>query len=176
VRQLLNCHDPDTTEERYLEVIRGKTAKLFEAAARLGAVLADRPEREEQALADYGLRLGIAFQLIDDVLDYRASPEETGKNLGDDLAEGKPTLPFIHALREADPARARLLRRAIEEGGREHIGAVLEAIEATGAIAYTEARARAEAERAIEALEALPGSPSREALAALARFAVDRTY
>lgn len=176
VRQLLNCHDPDTTEERYLEVIRGKTAKLFEAAARLGAVLANRPEAEERALAEYGLRLGIAFQLIDDVLDYRASPEETGKNLGDDLAEGKPTLPVIHALRQADPERARLLRRAIEEGGREHIPAVLEAIEATGAIAYTEARARAEAEGAIAALEALPGSPCREALVALARFAVDRTY
>ena len=176
VRQLLNCHDPDTTEERYLEVIRGKTAKLFEAAARLGAVLAGRPETEECALADYGLRLGIAFQLIDDVLDYRARPEETGKNLGDDLAEGKPTLPFIHALRESPPERAAALRRAIEEGGREHIGTVLEAIEATGAIAYTEARARTEAERAIAALEALPGSPAREALAALARFAVDRTY
>ena len=176
VRQLLNCHDPDTTEERYLEVIRGKTAKLFEAAARLGAVLAGRPEAEEAALADYGLRLGIAFQLIDDVLDYRARPEETGKNLGDDLAEGKPTLPFIHALRESPPERAAALRRAIEEGGREHIGTVLEAIEATGAIAYTEARARTEAERAIAALEALPGSPAREALAALARFAVDRTY
>ena len=176
VRQLLNCHDPDTTEERYLEVIRGKTAKLFEAAARLGAVLAARPEAEEAALAEYGLRLGIAFQLIDDVLDYRARPEETGKNLGDDLAEGKPTLPFIHALRESPPERAAALRRAIEEGGREHIGTVLEAIEATGAIAYTEARARTEAERAIAALEALPGSPAREALAALARFAVDRTY
>ncbi len=176
VRQLLNCHDPDTTEERYLEVIRSKTAKLFEAAARLGAVLAGRPEAEEAALADYGLRLGIAFQLIDDVLDYRARPEETGKNLGDDLAEGKPTLPFIHALRESPPERAAALRRAIEEGGREHIGTVLDAIEATGAIAYTEARARTEAERAITALEALPGSPAREALAALARFAVDRTY
>ncbi len=176
VRQLLNCHDPDTTEERYLEVIRGKTAKLFEAAARLGAVLAARPDAEETALAEYGLRLGIAFQLIDDVLDYRARPEETGKNLGDDLAEGKPTLPFIHALRESPPERAGALRRALEEGGREHIGTVLDAIEATGAIAYTEARARTEAERAIAALEALPGSPAREALAALARFAVDRTY
>ena len=118
VMQLLNCHDPDTTEARYMEVIHRKTATLFEAGARLGAVAADRPAADEQALAAYGLHLGTAFQLIDDVLDYSASPEEMGKNIGDDLAEGKPTLPLIRAMRHGTPEQRTLLRQVVEHGGQ----------------------------------------------------------
>lgn len=176
VMQLLHCHDSTTTEERYLNVIHCKTAKLFEAAAQLGAVIAQRPLAEEQALAEYGMRLGTAFQLIDDVLDYSAATEEMGKNVGDDLAEGKPTLPLIHALRHGTPQQAAIIRQAIESGGREHIAVVTAAIESTGAIAYTARAARAEAERASAALDPLPLSPYREALRFLAQFSVNRTY
>ncbi len=176
VRQLLNVHDPDTTEARYLEVIRGKTAKLFESAARLAAVLAGRPEPEERALAAYGIHLGTAFQLVDDVLDYSASAADTGKNVGDDLAEGKPTLPLIHALAHGDPAQQALLRRAIETGGREAIDDVLAAIESTGALDYTARFAREEAARAREALAAVPASPYKDALLDLTEFAVARNY
>ncbi|MCU0936525.1 MAG: octaprenyl diphosphate synthase [Gammaproteobacteria bacterium] len=176
VRQLLNCHDPEVSEARYLEVVQAKTAKLFEAGARLGPVLAGGPPGAEEAMAAYGMRLGTAFQLVDDVLDYRSSPEETGKNVGDDLAEGKPTLPLIHALRTGSPEQAALVRAAIEEGGREHIGPILEAIEATGALDYTLAVARAEAGLAIAALEGIPDSPYKEALRALAEFSVLRTH
>ena len=176
VMQLLHCHDPDTSEARYLEVIRCKTAKLFEAAARLGAVLCERPQSQELALAEYGMHLGTAFQLIDDVLDYSADPATLGKNVGDDLAEGKPTLPLIYAMREGDAEQAAMLRRAIERGGREHIDAVTAAIESTGAIAYTARTARLEAERAMAALGAVPASPYKDALNALAQFAADRSY
>lgn len=176
VLQLLNCHDPDTTEERYLEVIHNKTAKLFESAARLGAVISGRGEAEEAAMTAYGMHLGCAFQLIDDVLDYTAESSELGKNVGDDLAEGKPTLPLIHAMREGSPAQRDLIRGAIEEGGLERIDDILAAIESTGAIDYTARCARAEADQAIEAIADLPGSRYRDALVGLARFAVDRTY
>jgi octaprenyl-diphosphate synthase len=176
VMQLLNCHDPDTTEERYLSVIHRKTAKLFEAAAQIGAVLAGRPLKEDQALAAYGMHLGSAFQLIDDVLDYSASPEETGKNIGDDLAEGKPTLPLIRAMREGTDEQTTTIRRAIEKGGREHIPAVIEAIESTDAINYTAQLARVEAEKATAALGQLPRREHQDALYALAEFAVNRTY
>lgn len=176
VLQLMNCHDPDTTEERYYEVIRCKTATLFEAAARLGAVLGGRPEAEEQALADYGMRLGVAFQLVDDALDYSADAGELGKNIGDDLAEGKPTLPLIHVLREGTPEQVAVVRSAIESGGLDRIDAVRAAIASTGAIEYTARSAQQEAEMAVQALEAIPESPFREALAGLARFAVSRTY
>lgn len=175
VMQLLNCHDADTTEERYMEVIRSKTAKLFEAGARLGAVIAGRPEREEQALAEYGMRLGTAFQLVDDVLDYRASSEEMGKNMGDDLAEGKPTLPLIHVMRAGTPAQAALVREAIEQGGRERADEVLEAIHETGALDHAMKVAAAEAEAAVRSLDHLPPSPYRDALNRLAIFSVDRT-
>ena len=127
-------------------------------------------------MAEYGMSLGIAFQLIDDVLDYSASAEQTGKNIGDDLAEGKPTLPLIHVIREGSPEQVALVREAIERGGRDHIEAVTEAIESTGAIAYTAQLARARAERAVKALDLIPASPYREALRALVEFSVSRTY
>ncbi|MAT65950.1 MAG: octaprenyl diphosphate synthase [Gammaproteobacteria bacterium] len=176
VMQLLNCHDPDTTEARYLEVIRSKTAKLFEAAARVGAVLGEQPPEIETAMADYGMHLGTAFQLIDDVLDYSADSAETGKNIGDDLAEGKPTLPLIHAMREGTPEQVELIRHAIEQGGRDSITAVQAAIESTGAIAYTAQSAREAANKAAQALEGLPTSQYKDALYALAEFAVSRTH
>lgn len=175
VMQLMNCNDPDTTEERYREVIECKTAKLFEAASLLGAVLAGRPDLE-QALAEYGMRFGQAFQLIDDALDYSASSAEIGKNIGDDLAEGKPTLPLIHALRQGNAEQVALIRRAIEQGGRDSIDAVIKAIESTDAIGYTARLARQEATQAIAALAVLPESPYKDALISLANFAVDRTY
>ena len=176
VMQLLNCHDADTTEERYMEVIRSKTAKLFEAGARLGAVIAGRPREEEEALAEYGMRLGTAFQLVDDVLDYSASSEEMGKNMGDDLAEGKPTLPLIHVMRTGTPEQAALVRQAIEQGGREHADAVLAAIRATGALEHATQAAWREADAAIAAVATLPASPHREAMITLARFAVERNH
>jgi octaprenyl-diphosphate synthase len=176
VLQLLNCHDPDTTEQRYLDVILRKTAKLFEAAAQLGAVLAKRPAAEEQALAAYGLHLGNAFQLIDDVLDYSASSEAMGKNIGDDLAEGKPTLPLIHAMRNGSPAQQQTIRAAIEHGGRDSIEAVTAAVESTGAIAYTARVARQEADKATHQLQGLSPSPYKDALHALAEFSVTRNY
>ncbi len=176
VMQLLNCHDPDTTEERYLAVIRYKTAKLFEAAARLGAVLAGREADYGEPLARYGMHLGTAYQLVDDVLDYSADSREMGKNVGDDLAEGKPTLPLIHVLRHGTPEQVRLVRRAIEEGGREFISPVMAAIESTDALEYTAQSARREAVLAIEALEALPASSYKDALITLADFCIQRTY
>jgi octaprenyl-diphosphate synthase len=176
VLQLLNCHDADTTESRYMDVIVRKTARLFEAAARIGAVLGQQPEAMEHALAEYGLHLGIAFQLIDDVLDYSASPEDTGKNVGDDLAEGKPTLPLIHALHKGTPSQARLIRRAIENGGHDNMQAVCAIIESTGAIPYTAQAAQREAELAIQALTPVPGSAYKEALYSLAEFSVNRRY
>jgi octaprenyl-diphosphate synthase len=174
--QLLNCHDPDTTEERYLNVIRSKTAKLFEAATQLGAVLCCRPAAEEEAMAAYGMHLGTAFQLTDDVLDYSASSEDLGKNIGDDLAEGKPTLPLIYAMRNGIASQAKIIRNAIEDGGRENLTDVIEAIESTGAIAYTARAARCEADKAIQAIKSIPASPYQEALLNLAKFAVYRTY
>ncbi len=176
VMQLLNCHDPDTTEERYMDVIYCKTAKLFEAAAQLGAVLAVRSEPEERALAGYGRHLGIAFQLIDDMLDYSASNEELGKNIGDDLAEGKPTLPLIYAIRHGNTEEVAVIREVIGRGGRESIDVVTKTIESTGALAYTANLAKREAALAIETLDPLPASPYKEALIGLAEFSVNRTY
>lgn len=176
VLQLLNCHDADTPEERYMEVIQSKTAKLFEAAARIGAVLGGQPESVEQAMAAYGMHLGTAFQLIDDVLDYGASAEEMGKNMGDDLAEGKPTLPLIRAIAQSGPAERAMLRDVIENGGTDDLEAVLRTIESTDAIAYTARLAADEAAMAKKALEALPPSSYRSALSALADFSVDRSF
>src|SRR5439155_18271175 len=133
VMQLMGSHDPQVDEARYLEVIRRKTAKLFEASARLGGVLAGAAPAVEAGLADYGMHVGTAFQLIDDVLDYSGDEATIGKSLGDDLAEGKPTLPLIYAMRCGSAAQAGIVRRAISEGGREDFGAVLEVIRATGA-------------------------------------------
>ncbi len=174
VMQLLNCHDPDTTEARYTEVIHRKTATLFEAGARLGAVIAKRPAAEEQALAAYGQHLGTAFQLIDDVLDYSATAEEMGKNVGDDLAEGKPTLPLIHALQHATGEERDMLRKAVEDGGLEHVQEIVRLVSESGALDYTRERALAESVKARESLRILPASPYREALAELAEFAVAR--
>jgi octaprenyl-diphosphate synthase len=176
VMQLLNCHDPDTSKERYLEVIRCKTAKLFEAAAQLGAVVSNGSDAEETALRTYGKHLGTAFQIIDDALDYSADSEETGKNIGDDLNEGKPTLPLIYAMRAGNPEQVQIIRAAIEKGGKEYIVPVMKAIESTGAIAYTIASAKQEAEIALQSLSALPDTPYTQALASLARFAVNRSY
>ncbi|VAW76122.1 Octaprenyl diphosphate synthase, partial [hydrothermal vent metagenome] len=156
VLQLLNCHDPDTSEDRYREVIRYKTAKLFEASSQLGAVLGKQPALIEDNMVRFGMHLGTAFQLIDDALDYGASAEDIGKNIGDDLAEGKPTLPLIHAMRHGNPEQVKAIRSAIENGGLEQIDTVLEAIESTQAIAYTSQSAQEEADLAIEALAELP--------------------
>jgi octaprenyl-diphosphate synthase len=176
VLQLLHVHDPDTSEARYIEVIHCKTAKLFEAAARLGAVLTGQPAEREQGLACYGMHLGTAFQLIDDVLDYSADADEIGKNIGDDLAEGKPTLPLIHAMREGSAAERALIRDAIENGGLDRIDQVRAAIESTGAIQYTSRLAREEARKAIEATVSIPESKFKSALVGLADFAANRNH
>ena len=175
VLQLMNAGDPDTTEERYLEVIYRKTARLFESGAQVAAIVAGAPDAVERALADYGRHLGNAFQLVDDALDYRGDAAELGKNLGDDLAEGKPTLPLIHALRHGTPEQVALIRQAIEEGGSRDIVPVRAAIESTGGLDYTARLARSEADLAVRALAGVPESAYREALAALAEFAVSRS-
>jgi octaprenyl-diphosphate synthase len=175
VMQLMNVNNAEVTEQHYLQVIHCKTAKLFEAATRLGAVLCERNSDEETALANYGRHLGTAFQLIDDVMDYSSSRTDMGKNVGDDLAEGKPTLPLIHAMRQGNEAQSGLIREAIEKGGYGMIGDVQAVIQQTGALEYTEALARREAEQAIGQLEHLPDSESRRALEQLALFSVHRT-
>jgi octaprenyl-diphosphate synthase len=176
VLQLLNRHDPDTSEERYIEVIHGKTARLFEAAARLAAVVSGAAKSTEEAMGRYGLHLGTAFQLIDDTLDYGRNNPALGKNIGDDLAEGNPTLPLIHAMRHGGPAEQALLRSAIENGEQARIDAVIDAIESSGSIAYTAAKAEAEAALAQEALSAVPDSPFKRALADLAVLSVHRNH
>src|SRR5512139_1948458 len=176
VKQLLNIHNTETTEEVYLDVIRSKTAKLFESAAQLGAVLAGRSTEEELALAAYGMYLGTAFQLIDDALDYSSSAEELGKNIGDDLAEGKPTLPLLYTMHNGNESQRALIRSVIEEGGKDRINEVIAAIESTGAIAYTSRSAQIEADKAIAQLANIPDSPYKEALIALAHFAVSRSH
>ncbi len=174
VLQLMNRHDPEVDEARYLEVIRRKTAKLFEAAARLGAVLADAPPAVETDLAEYGMRLGTAFQLVDDVLDYSGDATAIGKSLGDDLAEGKPTLPLIRAMAIGPAAQAEVVRHAIIEGGREEFAHVLAAVRSTGALDYAREVAMREAEAARIALDPLPASKYKESLLELASFSVAR--
>ncbi len=176
VLQLLNCNDADTTEARYMEVIERKTATLFQAGTRIGAVLADAPSEIETAMADYGRHLGVAFQLVDDALDYRAKGEELGKNLGDDLAEGKPTLPVIRALAVGTPEQRTLLREAIENGGRDRIAEVAAVIDSTGGIEYTISLARRHAASAKQAVALLPESAQRASLEMMVDFAVARTY
>jgi len=175
VLQLMNCHDAGVDETGYMRVIQFKTAKLFEAAARLGAILAGASAADEEAMATYGMRLGIAFQLIDDVLDYSGDLKETGKNLGDDLAEGKPTLPLIHAMRQGTPEQVRFIRAAIEGGGAENFQAVLAAIQETGALEYARRRAQEEAGAAASVLAGLARSKHRDCLLQLADFAVSRS-
>jgi octaprenyl-diphosphate synthase len=176
VLQLMNCRDPDTTEAQYMEVIYRKTARLFEAGAQVGAILAAQSRAVEDGMVTYGRELGLAFQLVDDALDYDADRDEFGKNIGDDLAEGKPTLPLIYALRRGSPREQVAIRRAIEEGGRDDIATIRAAIQRTGALAYTATRARECAARAREALERVPDSPFKRALEQLADFAVERRY
>ena len=176
VQQLINCHDPDTTQENYLEVVRNKTAKLFEAAAQLGAVITERANKEEKAMATYGRHLGTAFQLIDDVLDYSSSSDELGKNIGDDLSEGKPTLPLLYAMWNSNEDEANIIRSSIQNGGLEHIKQIKETIDKTGAIIYTAKIAEEEAQLATNALNELPKSEYLDALYALARFSVERQY
>ena len=175
VMQLLNIHDADTTEQRYLDIIRSKTAKLFEAAVRLGGVLAGVDTDTELALARYGMHLGTAFQVIDDVLDYSAEAGEMGKNVGDDLAEGKPTLPLIHVIQQGEAADAAIVREAIERGGVERVDAVTEILDRTGAIGYARAQARNEADLALAELDVLTAGPYRDALVGLADMAVNRS-
>jgi octaprenyl-diphosphate synthase len=174
VLQLMNCHDPEVGEARYLEVIRRKTAKLFEAAARLGAVLSNASPEVEAGLAEYGMRLGTAFQLVDDVLDYSGDAAAIGKSLGDDLAEGKPTLPLIRAMASGSAAQAATVRHAIVEGGRAEFASVMEVVHATGALDYAREVAVREAESARDALRGLAASEYRESLLELASFSVVR--
>jgi octaprenyl-diphosphate synthase len=172
----MNCRNPDIDEEGYLQVIRYKTAKLFEAATRLGAILGNASREAEDAIASYGVHLGTAFQLIDDVLDYSGDHTTTGKNVGDDLAEGKATLPLIYALKHGSTEQATLIRHAIEHGGLDDLSAVLNAIRQTGAIDYAREQARTESRTACAALAGLPESNCRQQLLQLADFAVTRTY
>lgn len=176
VLQLLNCNNPDTTEEDYLRVIRYKTARLFEASGRLGAIIGGAQPEAQEALARYGSQLGTAFQLIDDVLDYSGDFAQTGKNIGDDLAEGKPTLPLIYVMRHGASKDADLIRTAIEQGGLEEFEPVLAAIRNSGALEYTRRQAMIEAEKARAALAVIPASPYRDGLLQLPSFAVSRSY
>lgn len=176
VLQLLNCHNADVVIDDYLRVIRYKTAKLFEAASRLGGILGGADEALETRLAAFGMHLGTAFQLIDDVLDYSAEEADTGKHLGDDLAEGKPTLPLIHVMQHGTPEQAALVRGAIENGGRDDFAAVLAAIQATGALDEARRYAQAEVKLAIDAISILPPSIFKDALLQLSDFAVARNH
>ncbi|MEC4727260.1 octaprenyl diphosphate synthase [Shewanella sp. D64] len=177
VLQLMNCNDPNTTEESYMRVIYCKTAKLFEAATRLAGVLANSSNEIQAALAAYGKYLGTAFQLTDDLLDYTADTEELGKNIGDDLAEGKPTLPLIYAISHGSDAQKLLIRTAIEKGdGTDSIEPILAALEDCGALEYTFKRAQEESDKAIEALSILPESDYKQALISLAKIAVARNH
>ena len=177
VLQLMNVNDPDTTEQSYMQVIYCKTAKLFEAATQLAAVISSQPAAIEQAMQAYGMHLGTAFQLIDDVLDYQADAAELGKNIGDDLAEGKPTLPLLHALKLGNERQQQLIREAITEGnGMQHFTEIMAALEQTGAFDYTRNKAEQEAKAAQLALQPLPDSPYKQALLALADIAVSRSH
>ena len=174
VLQLMNCHNADISVDEYLQVIRYKTAKLFQAAARLGGIIGGATHEVEEGLARYGMHLGTAFQIVDDVLDYSGDEAETGKHLGDDLAEGKPTLPLIHVLKHGAPEHAASVRKAIEEGGRDLFADVMAAVKATGALEAARTHARAEAQLAIDAIVQLPPSIYKNALIELPTFAVSR--
>lgn len=176
VLQLLNINDADISDDDYLRVIHYKTAKLFEAATRLGAVICQASTEDENAMAEYGMRLGTAFQLIDDVLDLSGNSEDIGKNLGDDIAEGKPTLPLLFAMRHGDAKQSQLIRHAIEQGGLEDFSAIIQAVEETGALDYVRNIAKQEAELACKAIQHLPSTPQHQALIQLAEFSVSRTF
>jgi octaprenyl-diphosphate synthase len=174
VLQLLNCNDADVDAENYLRVIHRKTAKLFEAAMRLGAIIAKQDTAAEEAAARYGMHLGTAFQLVDDVLDYSGNAEEIGKNLGDDLAEGKPTLPLIYAMQHGTPAQAQVIREAIEQGDINRFEEVLRIVQQTGALDYTRQQAQLEADKAIAELSAITDSQYKQSLVELAKLAASR--
>ena len=176
VLQLMNCNDPDTTEESYLEVIYCKTAKLFEAATRLSAVLSNQSKPIENAMLDYGKYLGTAFQLVDDIMDYTADAKAMGKNVGDDLAEGKPTLPLLYAMQHGNPEQVKLIRDAIEHcNGMDNLDVILQAMDETGSLAYTQKKAEEAADKAIQALSIIPESEYKQALIALAHVAANRS-
>jgi octaprenyl-diphosphate synthase len=176
VQQLINCNDPSTTEESYMDVIYSKTARLFEAAAHIGALLVEADSSIELALQNYGKYLGTAFQLIDDVLDYTADGKEMGKNVGDDLAEGKPTLPLLYAMRNGTDAQRLMIHEAIEKAnGMEKLDDILQAMEETGALTYTTIKAEQEADKAIKELAVLPESEYKQALISLAHLSVKRS-
>ncbi|SIO27187.1 octaprenyl diphosphate synthase [Salinivibrio sp. ES.052] len=175
VLQLMNCNDPDTSESSYMQVIYSKTARLFESATQIGAILNEADPETEKALQDYGRYLGTAFQLIDDVMDYTSADDEMGKQTGDDLAEGKPTLPLLHAMQHGTEAESAMIREAIEKGnGRDKLDAILTCMGTCGSLAYTRKRAEQESEKAIRALDSLSPSPYKQALVTLAKLAVDR--
>ncbi|XQW84490.1 octaprenyl diphosphate synthase [Thalassotalea piscium] len=175
VLQLMNCNDASTTEESYMQVIYCKTAKLFEAATQLAAVIGDHDKKTEQAMIDYGKYLGTAFQLVDDIMDYTADAQAMGKNVGDDLAEGKPTLPLIYAMQHGNAEQAQLIKEAIEEcNGMEHLEAILAAMDETGSLRYTQKIAEQEADKAINAIAILPDSKYKQALTSLAHIAANR--
>lgn len=176
VLQLMNCHDADVDEARYMQVIHYKTAKLFEAAAQLGAILGKAEPEVEAALAKYGMHLGTAFQLVDDVLDYSGQEADTGKHIGDDLAEGKPTLPLIYVMQHGNEQQAACVRKAIEDGGRDDFPEVLEAIRSSGALEHARRRAEQEAALARASIEGLGDSNFKKALLQLSVFAVERNH
>jgi octaprenyl-diphosphate synthase len=176
VLQLVSCHTAELDSESYLRVIRYKTAKLFEAAGRLGAIIGGASPEQENALGDYGMHLGTAFQLLDDVLDYSGDADTTGKNLGDDLSEGKSTLPLIYAMQHGTREQAQLIRDVVSHGGRERFSAVLNAINDTGALHFTRQQAQLEANAAKQALKVLPQSRYTDCLLQLADFSVTRDY
>ncbi|MBE2894376.1 octaprenyl diphosphate synthase [Spirabiliibacterium falconis] len=177
VLQLMNCNDPHTTEERYMQVIYSKTARLFEVATQCAAIAAHAESAVETALADYGRFLGTAFQLVDDVLDYSADQAKLGKNIGDDLAEGKPTLPLLHAMHHSTQQERELIKTVIEQGnGRDKLAGVLTIMQKCGSLDYAMQRAREEAQKAVDALAILPESAYKQALLSLAYLSVDRTY
>jgi octaprenyl-diphosphate synthase len=176
VLQLMNMHDPDLAIEDYLRVIRYKTAKLFEASARLGAVLAEADTETEERCADYGRSLGTAFQLVDDLLDYQGDTQELGKNVGDDLREGKPTLPLLIAMARGTEEERLMIRHAIEHGEVERLPDIVQIVRRTGALEATREAARAQAEQARASLESLPGSEARKALLEFCFRSVDRTF
>ena len=176
VLQLLNCHDANVDIANYMRVIHCKTAKLFEAAMRLGAILGKASVADEEAAAKYGMHLGTAFQLVDDVLDYSADEQQTGKHLGDDLAEGKPTLPLIHAMQHGSPEQATLVRGAIEQGDMGKFAEVLQIIHATGALEFTRQQAGREAELACAAIARLADTKYKQCLLELAEFAATRQF
>ncbi|MEJ6514867.1 MAG: polyprenyl synthetase family protein [Pseudomonadales bacterium] len=176
VQQLTNIRNPLITEADYLQVISRKTAMLFEAASHSGAVLAHGTLEQQTALQAYGLHLGRAFQLVDDVLDYKGTADDMGKNIGDDLAEGKATLPLIVAMRDGEPDQADFVRQAILNGGVENLDRIAQIVEAAGGLKYTSELAVRETTAAIESLASLPDSPYKTAMLNLAEFSISRNH